>query len=118
MFLNVSEIMRATRLIEDLHHTHVDWGKVHRWVAERYLRNGQRGAALAQFAKAAMKGEFGGVAEDLSRLLRRRLRRHAAEAPHRRAAISDPWVAEAAAWLYELQTICSPCAVTQREHAG
>jgi glycosyltransferase involved in cell wall biosynthesis len=118
MFLNVSEIVRATRLIEDLHHTHVDWGRVHRWIAERYLRNGQRGAALAQFAKAAMKGEFGGVAEDLSTLLRRRLRRLATPSPHRTAAISDPWAAQATAWLRELQAICSPCrSVTQREHA-
>ena len=109
MFLNVSEIMRATRLIEDLHHTHVDWGKVHRWVAERYLRNGRRGAALAQFAKAAVKGEFRGVAEDLSRLLRRRLRRRAAVSPHRTTAMNDPWAAEATAWLCELQTIYSPC---------
>jgi hypothetical protein len=119
MFLNVSEILRATRLIEDLHGTQVDWGKVHRWVAERYLRSGQRAAALSHFAKAAMKGEVGGVAEDLSRLLRRRLRRHAAVSPHRTAAITDPWVAEAAAWLCEFQTICSPCrSATQREHAG
>jgi glycosyltransferase involved in cell wall biosynthesis len=118
MFLNVSEIVRATRLIEDLHDTRVDWGKVHRWVAERYLRNGQKGAALAQFAKAAMKGEFGGVAADLSRLLHRRLRRHAALAPHRTAAMSDPWVAEATAWLCELQTVCSPYgSATQRAHA-
>ncbi|HEU5255991.1 MAG TPA: glycosyltransferase family 2 protein [Vicinamibacterales bacterium] len=118
MFLNVSEIMRATRLIEDLHHTHVDWGKVHRWVAERYLRNGQRGAALAQFAKAAMKGEVGGVTEDLSRLLRRRLGRYAAVSPPRIAAMSDPWAAEATAWLSELQTICSPGhSATQRAHA-
>jgi len=118
MFLNVSEIMRATRLIEDLHHIHVDWGKVHRWVAERYLRNGQRGAALGQFAKAAMNGEFGGVAEDLSTLLRRRLRRHAAVSPHRTAAMNDPWAAEATAWLCELQTIYSPSrSATQLAHA-
>jgi len=118
MFLNVSEIIRATRLIEELHHTHVDWGRVHRWVAERYLRNGQRGAALAQYAKAAMKGEFGGVAEDLSSLLRRRLRRQAAVSPHGTTAMSDPWVTEAEAWLCELHRICSPCpSVTQREPA-
>jgi glycosyltransferase involved in cell wall biosynthesis len=118
MSLDVAEIMRATRFIEDLHHTRVDWGRIHRWLAERYLRKGQRRAALGQFAKAAMKGEFGGVAEDMSRLLRRRLRRHAAVSPHRTAAMSDPWVAEATAWLCELQTICSPCSsATQRPHA-
>jgi len=103
MFLNVSEIMRATKLIEDLHHTHIDWGKVHRWIAERYLRNGQRSAALAQFAKAAMKGEFGGVAEDLGRLVVRRLSRDAAVSPRATEAITDPWAAEATAWLRELQ---------------
>jgi glycosyltransferase involved in cell wall biosynthesis len=108
MFLNVSEIVRATRLIEDLHHTHVDWGRVHRWIAERYLRNGQRRAALAQFAKAAMKGELGGVAEDLSELLRRRLRRQAAASLHWTEPMTDPWSAEAAAWLRELHTISSP----------
>jgi len=99
----VSEIMRATKLIEDLHHTHIDWGKVHRWIAERYLRNGQRSAALAQFAKAAMKGEFGGVAEDLGRLVVRRLSRDAAVSPRATEAITDPWAAEATAWLRELQ---------------
>jgi glycosyltransferase involved in cell wall biosynthesis len=119
MFLDVSEIMRATRLIEDLHHTHVDWGRVHRWLAERYLRKGQRRAALAQFAKAATKGELAGVAEDLSGLLRRRLRRLAAVSPHRPAAVTDPWAAEATAWLCELQTMCSPCgSATQGAHAS
>ena len=118
MSLDVAEIVRATRFIEDLHHTHVDWGRIHRWLAERYLRKGQRRAALAQFAKAAVKGEFGGVAEDLSRLLRHRLRRHAAVSPHRTAAMSEPWAAEATAWLCELQTICSPCcSATERADA-
>jgi glycosyltransferase involved in cell wall biosynthesis len=118
MFLNVAEIMRATRLIEDLHGTQVDWGKVHRWVAERYLRSGQRAAAFSQFVKAAMKGEVGGVAEDVSQLLRRRLRRQAAVSPHPTSAITDPWAAEAAAWLCELQTLCSPYrSVTRREYA-
>jgi glycosyltransferase involved in cell wall biosynthesis len=118
MFLDVSEILRATRLIEELHHTRVDWGKLHRWLADRYLRNGQRRAALAQFAKAAMKGELGDVVEDLSRLLRRRLRRHLAESPHRAEAMTDAWAAEATVWLRELQTGLSPCSSTRRAHAS
>jgi glycosyltransferase involved in cell wall biosynthesis len=104
MSLDVDEIMRATRFIEDLHHTQVDWGRIHRWLAERYLRMGQRRAALAQFAKAATKGEWGGVADDLKRLLRRRVQRLAPVSPLRSAAMIDPWAAEATAWLCELQT--------------
>jgi len=109
MFLNVSEIIRATRLIEELHQTDVNWGKVHRWLAERYLRSGQRAAALAQFARAAMKGELGGVAEDLSRLVARRLHRHAATSPHPTETVADPWAAEATAWLRELQALFPVC---------
>jgi glycosyltransferase involved in cell wall biosynthesis len=114
MFLNISEIMRAIRLIEELHHTRVDWGRVHRWLAERYLRSGQRRAALAQLAMAAMKGQLGGVAEDLSRLVVRRLYRYAAVSPRPTEAIIDPWAAEAAAWLRELQAACRPSGASNR----
>ena len=107
MFLNVSEVIRATRLIEDLHQTQVDWGPIHRWLAERHLRNGHRRAALAQFAQAAMKGELLGVAEDLTGLLRRRLRGHMGVSAEPTDAITDPWAAEATAWLRELQTVAS-----------
>jgi len=108
MFLNISEITRAIRLIEELHHIRVDWGRVHRWLAERYLRSGQRRAALTQFAMAAMKGQPRGVAEDLSRLVVHRLHRYAAVSPRSTEAHTDLWAAEAETWLRELRAVCPP----------
>ena len=54
--LDITEILRGAQLIEDLHHTTADWGRLHRWLAESCLRTGQRRVALSQFARAALHG--------------------------------------------------------------
>jgi glycosyltransferase involved in cell wall biosynthesis len=100
--LDIAEIVRGTRLIEELHHTTADWGRLHRWLAESCLRTGQRRAALGQFARAAVHGQARATAHDLALIARRRMRR-GSSAP-RPAQRGDPrWVEEAAGWLRELQ---------------
>jgi glycosyltransferase involved in cell wall biosynthesis len=102
MFLNVAEIVRATKLIEELHNTEADWGRMHRWLAERHLRSGQRRAALGQFARAAVRGQLRGVVSDLSAVLQRRFSR--VRKPDGQSALSgDPWGTTAAAWLREFE---------------
>jgi glycosyltransferase involved in cell wall biosynthesis len=100
--LDVAEIVRGTRLIEELHHTTADWGRLHRWLAESCLRTGQRRAALGQFARAAAGGQARATAHDLALIARRRMRRSSsAPRPPQRG---DPrWTEEAAGWLRELQ---------------
>jgi len=100
--LDVAEIVRGTRLIEAVHHTTADWGRLHRWLAESCLRQGQRGAALTQFAKAAGRGEALGVVSDLAALLRRRLGRTLRGRQREAAETGDAWTAAAAEWLAQL----------------
>ena len=99
--LDIAEIVRGTKLIERLHHTTADWGHIHRWLAESYLRRGQRSAALGQFLRAAMRGQLHGVIADIGDILRRRLTRHRGRRSDPMFA-SDPWLAAAAEWLHEL----------------
>ena len=102
--LDIAEIVRGTRLIEELHHTTADWGRLHRWLAESCLRTGQRRAALGQFARAAARGQARVAAHDLALIARRRVRR-SSSAPWP-AQRGDPrWVEEAAGWLRELERV-------------
>jgi GT2 family glycosyltransferase len=98
--LDVAEIVRGTKLIERMHHTTADWGRLHRWLAESCLRKGQRRAALGEFARAAVRGEARGVAEDLLQIVRRRVARRpaAGEVTSR----GDAWTIAATAWLQPL----------------
>ena len=100
--LDIAEILRGARLIEELHRTTADWGRLHRWLAESCLRTGQRRAALSQFACAALHGQARAVAGDLMLIARRRLRRRSpVPGP---AGHSDPtWIEQAASWLRELE---------------
>ena len=100
--LDIAEILRGARLIEELHRTTADWGRLHRWLAESCLRTGQRRAALSQFACAALHGQARAVAGDLMLIARRRLRRRSpVPGP---AGHSDPtWIQQAATWLRELE---------------
>jgi glycosyltransferase involved in cell wall biosynthesis len=101
--LQIAEIVRGARLIEQLHDTTADWGRLHRWLAESCLRSGQRGAALGEFAKAAFRGQARGVTVDLAAILwrhvSRRIGRPEGEWPPPRPA----WIIEASAWLGELE---------------
>jgi len=65
MFTSVANIVRATRLIETIHETKVDWGRMSRWFAYRHLRNGDRAGAALAWARAAMRGQLFGVIEDV-----------------------------------------------------
>jgi glycosyltransferase involved in cell wall biosynthesis len=100
--LDIAEIVRGTRLIEELHHTTADWGRLHRWLAESCLRSGQRRAALGQFCRATVHGQGPAVAGDLARIARRRARRRT---PARRPAERHhpAWIGEATTWLHQLE---------------
>jgi glycosyltransferase involved in cell wall biosynthesis len=102
MFLDVAKIVRATQLIETLHDTQADWGKLHRWMAHACLRAGGRRAALGHFARAAVRGEGRAVASDLRVLLQRAITGRL-PGPGAKAPASDPWRAMAAAWLRQFE---------------
>lgn len=99
--LDIAEIVHGTKLIERLHHTTADWGHIHRWLAESYLRRGQRSAALGQLLRAAVRGQLHNVVADIGDILRRRLTRHRGRRSDPMFA-SDPWLAAAAEWLHGL----------------
>jgi glycosyltransferase involved in cell wall biosynthesis len=102
--LDIAEIVRGVRLIEQLHDTTADWGRLHRWMAELFLRTGQRRAALGQFARAALDGQAENVVRDLIAIARRRTNRRSSA--RRPSASSDlTWIDEAAGWLAELERI-------------
>ena len=107
MSLDVAEIVRATKLIEVLHNTRADWGRVHRWLAERQLRSGRRLAALAHLVQAAAMGQAGGVASDCGAALRRRVVGRFQKPLGNTVQSGDAWAAAAAAWLRELDA-CAP----------
>ena len=100
--LDVDEVVRGTKLIEALHHTKADWGRMHRWMAHSSLRNRQGRAALVHFAKAAARGELAGVMSDLLGMVAERapfLLRSALEP----SAETRDWQSEALHWLREFQ---------------
>jgi glycosyltransferase involved in cell wall biosynthesis len=101
MSLDVGGIVEATKLIETLHDTTADWGLLHRWLAESYLRRRQRSAAVGQFLRAAVHGQLHGVIADIGDILRRRLTRRR-ERNSDPTFARDPWIAVAAEWLQEL----------------
>jgi glycosyltransferase involved in cell wall biosynthesis len=103
--LDIAEIVRGTRLIEQMHGTTADWGRLRRWLAESYLRTGQRRAALGQFTLAALSGQAGNVARDLMTIARRRLGRRGSSAGREMEGSDPGWVAEAATWLHELERV-------------
>jgi glycosyltransferase involved in cell wall biosynthesis len=109
--LNVVEVIRGAQLIEQLHTTRVDWGRIHRWFAESYLRVGCRREALGQFARAAVRGQARGVASDLTAILRRRGGRWISEYPGQASVSGAAWIQEASAWLREF----GDCAAAENE---
>jgi glycosyltransferase involved in cell wall biosynthesis len=102
--LDIGEIVLGVRLIEQLHRTTADWGRLHRWLAESFLRTGQRRAALGQFVSAALHGQARNVARDLTAIARRRVNRRSS-APQPEAGSDSTWIEEAASWLYELERV-------------
>ena len=100
--LDVFEVVRGAKLIEALHQMTLDWGLLHRWMAESCLRRGQRGAAVRHFMTAATRGQLRGAASDVAAILRRRIARHLHNVDDESGSSRDPWIAEAAQWLNEL----------------
>ncbi len=94
--LDTAGIVRGARLIEELHDTTVDWGRLHRFLAESSLRTGHRRAAVGWFAMAALRGQLRGVASDVASILRRRL---SGEAAGEKGLSAEAWIGQATAWL-------------------
>jgi glycosyltransferase involved in cell wall biosynthesis len=105
--LDIAEIVRGTKLIEAMHRTTADWGRLHRWLAESCLRRGRRLAALGQLARAAAHGAGRGAGSDLAALLRRRVARAVPASRAKPGEQPDAWTAAAAEWLAQLQQ-CAP----------
>ena len=102
--LDIEEVIRGTRLIETLHQTQADWGRLHRWFAESCLRTGNRTGAVAHLARAAVRGEFAGVVADMWTVVARRFARpRGTHEPQTPAASSNTWTAAARAWVRELE---------------
>ena len=105
MFGDTDRIVRATRVIQTLHDTPIDWGRMYQWLAERYLREGRWLTALTMSTKAAAHGEVAGVAAVLLPFVSHRLRRTLGlqqESPRIR---HDREAALAAAWLREFESL-------------
>jgi hypothetical protein len=107
--LNIEEVVRGAKLIETLHHTTADWGRLHRWMAHSCLRAGQRRAALRQFARAAVRGQVRVVASDVAHILNDRIGRRLFGAEGETALSTDRWIATAAAWLQDLHSPTHQC---------
>ncbi len=101
--LDASAIIEGARAIERLHGATVDWGRFHCWVAQLCMRRGRRGAALGQYARAALKGGGRHVRVDLAALARQALQRLGAPIPSRRGGGDAAWEDEARAWIEELR---------------
>jgi hypothetical protein len=99
--LDVEGVVRAARAIERLHRTPVDWGTVHRWLAESCLRNDRHLEALGHFGRAAVRGQAAGVASDLADIVRRRAARVTGQRSD--AGRATGWAAGASRWLRELE---------------
>ena len=115
--LDIAEIVRGARLIEELHHTTADWGRLHRWLAESCLRTGQRRAALGQLARAALHGQASNVAHDLTAITRRRVNRRSS-APQPANGGDPTWIKEAVGWLGELERVSRSSDASSRSTVG
>jgi len=115
--LDIAEIIRGTRLIEQMHHVTADWGQLHRWLAESCLRRGDRRAALGQFVRAALHKQASNVARDLMAIVRRRMNgRDAHCEPGNRS--DSAWIEEATGWLREFEPIDEPQSIPSGHRPG
>ena len=105
MFAETDRIVRATTVIQTLHDTPIDWGRMYQWLAERYLREGRWLTALSTSTKAAAHGHAAGVAAVLLPYVRHRLRRTLGLQRENPRILSDRGAALAAAWLREFEPI-------------
>lgn len=103
MSMDVDRIHRSIELIERWHGVGVDWGRIHRWFAESYLRMDRRAEALREFAHAAALGQLRGVLRDLALIARGRVARILPGSVALTHADRDSsWLHEARSWLDSL----------------
>jgi glycosyltransferase involved in cell wall biosynthesis len=107
MSLNIRRMTHAAQLIEVLHHTEVDWGRMYRWFAYSCLRDRQVAAACGYFAKAACYGQARGVMTDAGAIVARKVAR-CRKSPHGDYRAPNPWIERAAAWLQEFGPFAAP----------
>lgn len=105
MFGATDRIVEAVMIIEELHRNPIDWGRMHRWLADRYAREGRWLAASSAVAKAAARGHGVGAAADMLPYVRRRFRRALALQPRVPRPSFDALAAMAALWLREFEDI-------------
>jgi len=105
MFGETDRIVRATTVIQTLHDTPIDWGRMYQWLAERYLRQGRWLTALNMSTKAAAYGQVAGAAAMLLPHVRLRLRRRLGLQEEPPPILSDHRAVLARAWLREFEPI-------------
>jgi glycosyltransferase involved in cell wall biosynthesis len=98
--LDVGQIVSDIQMIETLHDTRADWGKMRRWMAHSSLRAGRRWQAAGQFAMAVIHGQSQGVMQDVWTMFYPQ--------PARPGAQSDAWSAAAEPWLEKLRRCAGP----------
>jgi hypothetical protein len=103
MFAETDRVVRATTVIQTLHDTPIDWGRMYQWLAERYLRQGRWLTALKMSTKAAAYGQVAGAAATLLPHVRLRLRRRLGLQDEQPPILSDRRAVLARAWLREFE---------------
>jgi GT2 family glycosyltransferase len=98
--LDTGRVLRSARLLEKKHGAPLDWGRIHRWLAESSLRMDRHTLAVSHLARAAVQGEARGVASDLAAILRRRLGRRDQDD----LQAGQDWFEHARPWLLELRS--------------
>jgi GT2 family glycosyltransferase len=96
--LDTEKVLRSARLLEAKHDVGLDWGAIHRWLAESCLRLDRHRESVTHLARAAVNGEARGVVADLSAILRRRV---GMSARHEDPRLED-WRRQAQPWLHAL----------------
>ncbi len=106
--LDLERILRAARVIEKRQGTSIDWGRMHRWLAESCLRREWHMKAIGQFGRAAVRGQALSVVSDISAILKRKIARLTVGYRFEGAVMDAAWAAEASAWLGELERSLRP----------
>jgi glycosyltransferase involved in cell wall biosynthesis len=107
--LDVKAIFDGIAVIERRHGVKAARGASYRWIAQSFLRIGQRAEALKYFALAAVRGQARGVAGDIRVALGWRLDRYFKRAPKTLQELPYPeWTAQAQEWIDELALASGP----------
>jgi glycosyltransferase involved in cell wall biosynthesis len=106
MSLDVADIVRCARLIEELHGLSIDWGRLHWWIAQLCVRQGRRGAAVREYVRAVSRGERR-AGKELAALAHGALRRRRGKTKDGTLARSTDvhWEDQARSWITELREL-------------